>query len=243
MRAGEIMARNVISIDSEADLAEAASLMLRHHVSGLPVVNRQGELVGVLSEGDFLRRSEIGTQRKRARWLELIIGAGEAAESYVREHGRKVSEIMTTAPITVDERATLTEIVGIMERNNIKRVPVVRDDKLIGIVSRSNLMQAAASLSGREPDPNNSDEQIRMRIIDEIESKDWCPSGFNVIVKDGIVHLSGMITEERYRSAAVVAAENVRGVVKVHDHLRWFDRIYGLASDRSPEDEEWAKVD
>ncbi|MGX1352031.1 CBS domain-containing protein [Bradyrhizobium elkanii] len=243
MRAHEIMARNVLTIAPEADLAEAGSLMLRHDISGLPVVDRQGALVGILSESDFLRRNEIGTQRRRPRWLEWVLGPGEAAESYVRERGRTVSEIMTASPITVNEQTTLAEIVDIMERNRIKRVPVVQEGKLTGLVSRSNLMQAAASLAGRMPAPTTDDEHIRMRIVDEIENKDWCPSGLNVIVKDGIVHLSGMIAEERCRKAAIVAAENVEGVVKVHDHLRWFDRIYGLASERSPEDEEWAKLD
>ena len=242
MQAHQIMAQNVISIAPEADIAEAASLMLRHHISGLPVVDRHGAVVGILSESDFLRRSEIGTQRKRPRWLEWLLGTGEAAELYVRERGRTVSDIMTPAPITASEQTTLAEIVEIMERNSIKRVPVVREGKLTGLVSRSNLMQAAASLAGRMPAANTDDEQIRARIVREIGSKDWCPSGLGVIVKDGIVHLSGMIAEERTRKAAIVAAENVEGVVKVHDHLRWFDRIYGLASERSPEDEEWAKV-
>ncbi|WP_338832433.1 CBS domain-containing protein [Bradyrhizobium sp. 27S5] len=243
MRVHQIMARNVISIAPEADMAEAASLMVRHHISGLPVVDGRHALVGILSESDFLRRSEIGTQRKRARWLELILGAGEAAENYVHERGCKVAEIMTAAPITVDEQVTLAEVVEIMERNNIKRVPVVQDGKLAGIVTRSDLMQAAASLAGRVADPTTDDERIRAQVVEEIENKDWCPSGLNVIVKDGILHLSGTIFEEPCRTAAIVAAENVKGVVKVHDHLRRFGSVYGLVSERSPEDEEWAQVD
>lgn len=195
VRVHQIMARNVISIAPEADMREAASLMVRHHISGLPVVDGRHALVGILSESDFLRRSEIGTQRKRARWLELILGAGEAAENYVHERGCKVAEIMTAAPITVDEQVTLAEVVEIMERNNIKRVPVVQDGKLAGIVTRSDLMQAAASLAGRVAAPTTDDERIRAQVVEEIENKDWCPSGLNVIVKDGIVHLSGTISK------------------------------------------------
>ena len=241
MRTHQIMTRKVISVTPETTVVEAARLMLREHVSGLPVADEAGALVGILSEGDFLRRSEIGTPRKRGRLLTFFLGYGGAAEDYVREHGRKVSEVMTPSPMTVGEEAPLSEIVSLMERNNIKRVPVVRDGKLVGIVSRSNLLQAVASLAADVPDPTADDDHIRQRIIDEIEKNDWCPIGLSVIVRDGIVHLSGTITDERSRSACVVAAENVQGVVKVHDHLCWTDLETGYYL-KSPEDEEWAKA-
>ncbi|HLZ03749.1 MAG TPA: CBS domain-containing protein [Bradyrhizobium sp.] len=241
MRAHQIMTRNVISVDPDATVAEAANLMLRKHISGLPVVDKAGTAVGILSEGDFLRRSEIGTPRQRGRLLSFFLGYGGAAEDYVREHGRKVSEIMTRPPITVSEQASLPEIVAVMERKHIKRVPVVRDGKVVGIVSRSNLLQALASLARDVPDPTADDDHIRRRIIAEIEKYDWRPIGLNVIVRDGIVHLSGSITDERSRQAAIVAAENVEGVVKVHDHLCWTDLETGYFQS-SPEDDEWAKA-
>jgi CBS domain-containing protein len=223
MRAHQLMTRKVISVGPETTIVDAAKLMLKNHVSGLPVVDGEGALVGIVSEGDFLRRSEIGTPRKRGRLLKFLFGWGVRADDYVHEHGRRVSEIMTPSPKTVNEQATLQDVVTLMERNNVKRVPVVRDGKLVGIVSRSNLLGAVAALAHNISEPTTDDEHIRNHIVTEIEKYDWCPIGLSVTVHDGVAHLNGVITDERSRQAAVVAAENVQGVAKVRDHLRWVD--------------------
>jgi CBS domain-containing protein len=241
MRAHQIMTRPVISITPETTIVDAANTMLQKHISGLPVVDASGKLVGIVSEGDFIRRSEIGTQRRRGKFLKFILGPGKAATDFVHEHGRKVAEIMTPEPLTITEDTELAEIVELMEKNNVKRLPVVRGDEIVGIVSRSNLLQAVASLARDVPDPTADDDHIRNRIIDALEKYDWCPFGLSVIVRDGIVHLSGVITEERSRKAAVVAAENVTGVVRVHDHLCWVDTMSGMYLN-SPEDEGLAKA-
>lgn len=241
MRAHQIMTRSVITIAPEATILEAAKTMLQHHVSGLPVVDAAGTLVGIVSEGDFIRRSEIGTQRKRGRWLKFILGAGATATDYVRENGRRVSEVMTADPITVAEDAPLEEIVKAMETNGVKRLPVMKDGKLTGIVSRANLLQAVAGLAREIPDPTADDDHIRSRVIAAIEKHDWSPFGLNIIVRDGIVHLSGVITDEGSRQAAMVAAQNVAGVQKVHDHLCWVDTMSGMYLE-SPEDAEMAKA-
>jgi CBS domain-containing protein len=240
MRAHQIMTKPVIAVSPDTTIVEAANIMLQRHVSGLPVVDG-GKLVGVVSEGDFIRRSEIGTQRKRGRWLRFILGPGKSASDFVQEHGRRVSEVMTRDPLTVTEDTALAEIVDLMEKNNVKRLPVVRDGKIVGIVSRANLLQAVASLAREVPDPTADDDHIRDRIITAMEKYDWCPFGLSVIVKEGIVHLSGVITEERSRQAAVVAAENVEGVKKVHDHLCWVDTMSGMYVN-SPEDEDMEKA-
>jgi CBS domain-containing protein len=241
MRAHQIMTRPVITVAPETPIVEAANTMLQRHVSGLPVVNKSGQLVGIISEGDFIRRSEIGTQRKRGRFLKFILGSGKEAADFVHEHGRKISEIMTPNPLTIDEETDLEKIVELMEKNDVKRLPVMRGDKLVGIVSRSNLLQAVASLAREIPDPTADDDHIRNRIIDTLEKNDWCPFGLSVTVRDGIVHLSGVITEERSRQAAIVGAENVDGVKKVHDHLCWVDTMSGMYLN-SPEDDNLAKA-
>lgn len=241
MRAHHIMTRTVIIVTPETTILEAANIMLRRHLSGLPVIDEAGKLVGIVSEGDFLRRSEIGTQRKRSRWLKLILGPGEDAASFVHEHGRKVSEVMTQDPLTITEDTTLEDIVQTMEKNLVKRLPVMRGEALVGIVSRANLLQAVASLAREIPDPTADDDRVRRRIIDVIERNDWCPFGLNVVARDGIVHLSGVITDERSRPAAIVAAENVVGVKKVHDHLCWVDTMSGMYLE-APEDSEMAKT-
>ena len=242
MRAHQIMSRPVITVTPDTTIVEAANTMLQKHISGLPVVDATGKLVGMLSEGDFVRRSEIGTQRRRSRFLRFILGPGKAASDFVREHGRKVSEIMTTEPLlTVGEETTLEEIVELMERNNIKRLPVISNDKVVGMVSRSNLLQAVASLAKDVPDPTADDDHIRNRVIDTMAKQDWCPFGLSIVVRDGIVHVSGVITEERSRQASIVAAENITGVKKVHDHLCWVDTMSGMYLN-SPEDDDLAKA-
>jgi CBS domain-containing protein len=241
MRAHQIMTRAVISVTPDTSIVEAANIMLKRHISGLTVVDATGKLVGVVSEGDFIRRSEIGTGRKRGRWLKFILGSGSSASDFVHEHGRKISEVMTTSPVTITEDMALAEIVDLMERNNVKRLPVVHGDKVVGIVSRANLLQAVAGLAREVSDPTADDDHIRSRIISAMEKNDWCPFGLNVIVRDGIVHLSGVITEERARQAAVVAAENVEGVKMVHDHLCWVDTMSGIYLD-SPEDDSLSKA-
>ena len=241
MRAHQVMTKSVVTVTPETTILEAASIMLQRHVSALPVLDPAGKLVGIVSEGDFIRRSEIGTQRKRGRWLRFLLGPGQAATDFVHERGRKVSEVMTREPLTVTEDTTLEEIVTSMETNGVKRLPVMRGDKLVGILSRANLLQAVASLAREIPDPTADDDHIRRRIIDVLEKNDWCPMGLGVVVRDGIVHLSGVITEERSRQAAIVGAENVAGVKKVHDHLCWVEPMSGMYLE-SPEDVEMAKA-
>ncbi len=241
MRAHQIMTKPVITIEPDATIVEAANVMLRQHISGLPVVDAAGTLVGIVSQGDFLRRSEIGTGRRRGRWLKFILGSGRSAIEFVHEHGRKISEIMSPAPVTVMEDTPLADIADLMEKRNVKRLPVVRGGRLVGIVTRTNLLQAVADLARDVPDPTADDDRIRERIIRAMEKADWRPVGLNVIVRDGIVHLSGAILDERARQAAIVAAENIEGVRKVHDHLCWVDSITGIYS-MSPEDDEWANV-
>jgi CBS domain-containing protein len=241
MRAHQIMTKPVTTIEPDATIVEAANVMLRQHISGLPVVDAAGTLVGIVSQGDFVRRSEIGTGRRHGRWLKFLLGSGRSATEFVHEHGRKISEIMSPAPITVMEDTPLADVADLMEKRNVKRLPVVRGGKLVGIVTRTNLLQAVADLARDVPDPTADDDRIRERIIRAMEKADWRPIGLNVIVRDGIVHLSGSILDERARQATIVAAENIEGVRKVHDHLCWVDNVTGLYA-MSPEDDEWAKL-
>jgi CBS domain-containing protein len=241
MRAHQIMTRPVITVTPETTIAEAANTMLQRHISGLPVVDAAGKLVGIVSEGDFIHRGEIGTERKRGRFLRFILGPGKEAADFVREQGRRIAEIMTPEPLSIEESTDLEKIVELMEKNHVKRLPVTRGDKLVGIVSRSNLLQAVASLARQVADPTADDDHIRNRIIDALEKKDWCPFGLSVIVRDGIVHITGVITEERSRQATIVSAENIAGVNKVHDHMCWVDTMSGMYLN-SPEDDHLLKA-
>lgn len=235
MKASDVMTRQVITIRPDATIVEAARLLLQKQISGLPVVNEKGKLVGIVTEGDFLRRVETATEKRRAHWLEFLIGPGRIAEEYVHSHGRKVEEVMTYDPVTVKEDTTLETVVHLMERHHIKRLPVVSDDHLVGIISRANLLNALASLA-REAAPTTTDDAtIRNRVLAAIEKQPWSGVGINVVVRDGNLELSGVIFDERQRQALRVAAENVPGVKTVHDHLASVEPVSGLVL-ASPED-------
>lgn len=228
MRAHQIMTKDVITVTPHTTIEKAAKIMLQTHVSGLPVVDDAGTLVGVVSETDFLRRGEIGTGRKRPAWLEFFMGPGRAAAEFVHERGRKVEDVMTPDPITVEERTPLEELVRLMEKKDIKRLPVLSGKILKGIVTRSNLLQAVASMAHEIPDPTADDDHIRDRILRTVNKTDWRPIGFEVTVRKGIVHLHGIITTDEARKATIVAAENTAGVKKVHDHLCFVDTWSGF---------------
>ena len=144
MNAADVMTRNTLSVGPDASVLEAIRLMVDNHVSGLPVIDERGQLVGILTEGDLLRRGETGTERHRPRWLEILMGPGRLASEYVRTHGRKVDEIMTREPVSVTPKTLLDEIVELMERHRIKRVPVIEGERLVGIVSRADFLHAIA---------------------------------------------------------------------------------------------------
>jgi CBS domain-containing protein len=229
MLAGDVMTRKVISVASDASAMQAGTLMLKHQISGLPVVDSSGVLLGIISEGDFLRRAELGTQRRRPRWLAFLIGPGRLASEYVHACGRKVKEIMTPNPYTVTEATPVTEVVQLMERHRIKRVPVVCGRRLVGIVSRADLLGALARLARATETVATNDAQIRERVMAELRRQSWAPLDLiNVIVRDRIVELQGTITEDSARQAMVVAAENVPGVRAVHDHLVWVEPVSGM---------------
>lgn len=237
MKAKDIMMHEVVSVEPDADALRAVRLMLQHRVSGLPVIRADGELVGIVTEGDFLRRTETGTERKRPRWLELLMGPGRLADEYVRSHAHKVHELMTRDPVVVSEDTSVSEIVETMERKRIKRVPVVRDGRVVGIVSRANLMHALASIAHDAPAQAPGDEEIRRQLLAHLRSQTWAPTGsINVVVSNGEVGLWGTIMDDRERQALVVAAENTPGVTRVVDHLVWVDPNSGTVF-LSPVDE------
>jgi CBS domain-containing protein len=229
MKASDVMTPDVISADPDATVLQAARYMIQHHISGLPVIDKTGTLVGILSEGDFLRRRETHTDRRPSRWLEFLMGPGKLAAQYTHTHGSKVSEVMTTNLHTVSEDTSLEKVVEMMERYRIKRVPVLRGKKIVGIVTRANLMHAMVSLARGEPKAATGDAAIRQELLKELKTEKWAlASMINVVVRAGVVELWGMIVDDRQRQALVVAAENVPGVKQVKDHLTWVEPTSGV---------------
>jgi len=234
--AANIMTSAVISIDADKTVFDAARTMLQHRVSGLPVVNRDNDLVGMITEGDLLRRTETGTERHRSHWLELLLGPGRAADEYAATHARKVAEIMSERIVSVVPDTPLDQVVALMENHRIKRVPVLNGKRLVGIVSRANLLatliEATPTITGANP----SDSEIRDGILAEFKRQTWAPSAtVDIAVKNGLVELRGVITDGREREALRIVAENAAGVKNVVDRLTWVDALSGMAIE--PRDE------
>jgi CBS domain-containing protein len=175
MQVKDVMTPKVICIGADEPVVKAARLMLQNRISGLPVVDKDGELAGIVTEGDFLRRGELGTQRRRPKWLEFIVGPGKLAQEYVRTSGRKVEDIMTPDPWTIGEDEPLEAVVEMMERRRIKRIPVTRGSRIVGIISRANLMHALATLARGATAPGGGDSVIRANVMAAIASQDWAP--------------------------------------------------------------------
>ncbi len=230
MNVADVMTRPVISVTPETTVAEAARLMLEHHISGLPVVDAGGAVVGMVTEGDMLRRVETGTERQHARWLEFLIAPGRLAQEYASANARKVGEVMSPDVASVAPKDPLARVVELMERRHIKRLPVVEKGRLVGIVSRANLVRA---LLRNLPKPaarsRAGDAEIRNNILAEIAKQPWGPrASVDVTVHAGIAELHGSITDDRERNALQVLAENVPGVKAVRDHLVWVEPMSGF---------------
>jgi len=230
MKVGDVMTRRVMCVAPDSSIYEAVRRMLQHKISGLPVVDAKGDLVGIITEGDFLRRAETGTDRKRSRWLEFLVGPGRLARDYVRSHACKVEEAMSPDVLTVSEDAELDEVVALMERHHIKRLPVMRGRNLVGIISRANLLHALAGIA-REISPGpKSDETIRDGVLAELDRQVWASKHLvDVVVRNGVVELWGTVLWPEEREAARVAAETVPGVKEVRSHITWVEPMSGIA--------------
>jgi CBS domain-containing protein len=222
MRAMDVMTNKVITVDENASVQEVAKLLVEHGISAVPVVDKDNRVIGMVSEGDLLHRAETGTDRRRSWWLEQMTATNQLAAEYVKSHSAKVKDVMTRNVLSVTEATRVADIAVLLETHRIKRVPVLRDGKLVGIVSRANLVRALAMTvsepaSGAEAD----DRGIRDKLLAELKAQKWAKvSPANITVKDGVVHLWSSYLSEQEKRALVVAAENTPGVRRVEDHMR-----------------------
>jgi len=228
MRVRDVMTYGAIGMPETATIAEAAQTLLTKRISAVLVYDADHALVGVLSEGDLMRRSELGSDRKRPRWLEALLSGGRLAESYAHSHGRKIGEIMTRKLVTISEDAELSVAVDLMLRYGVKRLPVLRGEQVVGIVSRADLLKAlVASLP--KPDGAHPDAEIKAAIEAELDKLGWVPrASVRVDVQNGVVTFGGAITDERLREGLRVIAENTPGVTAVHDQTFWIEPNSGV---------------
>lgn len=221
MQAKDIMTRTVITASPETPVAEVAAMLLKWGISAVPVVDALGRVLGMVSEGDLLHRPEAGTERRRTWWLELLADRRTLAEEYVKAHGTLAGEIMTRPAITVGEDAALPEIAELLEAKRIKRVPVVAADRLVGIISRANLIQGLAATRGRKPPAvSGDDKSLYRQFHDRLTQQAWAnPMLVNAIAAEGTIHLWGFVGSTPERAAVRVLAEELVGPERVSDHL------------------------
>jgi CBS domain-containing protein len=219
MKARDIMVSPVITVKPSTAIREAAELFVKHRISGVPVVDGDDRVVGILSEGDLLHRAEAGTERRRSWWLLAFANNDTLAQDYIKAHARRVEDVMTRDVIVARPDTPVHEIATLLEGNGIKRVPVVENDRLVGIVSRANLVQTVASARG-ELEVRLSDSAIRDRLLAHLKQQPWAHTGLvNVTVTNGVVDLWGSTESDAERRAMRVAAETSQGVSAVNDNL------------------------
>lgn len=229
MKASDVMTKSVLCVTLDATVREVARTMIREKISGLPVVNEDNLLVGIVTEGDLLRRAEAGTGRSRPHWLEFLVGSQKLASEYVAAHSQRVADVMSRNVAAVSEDAPLQDIVAIMERKGIKRVPVVCEGRVVGIVSRANLLRAVAEPPARGDAVN--DDAIRAALDGELAKRPWYARQGHAVVRDGVVDLWGVVLHDSERRAIRVAAENIPGVKDVRDHMAWIEPLTGTVVD------------
>jgi len=238
MIVSDVMTRKVLSVTPGESVEQAANLMLKHGLSGLFVVDGKGTLAGVVTEGDLLRRDELGTQRHRPWWLRMLVSPGQQALDFTRANGKRVSDVMTPEVICVASDTSLEDVVETMEKHRIKRVAVTENGHMVGVVARSDLLRALLSREREKTPPatQSDDRTIRSAILTALEAQSWAPmTTLNVTVASGTVDVWGTITNPDERRAICVIAENVAGVKVVHDHLVYVEPYSGTVIE-SPDD-------
>jgi CBS domain-containing protein len=228
MQAADIMTTNVISVKADTTIKSIASCLVKHRISAVPVVDENKQIIGIVSEGDLMRRPEIETDNKHSWWLAEILSTRDRAADYIKAHGRKASDVMSRAVISVADDTPVYEIAELLEKHHIKRVPVIRDGQLVGIVSRANLLHALASQEARKIDLSTPDDKaIREDLMREITVVAGIDAPLiNAVVTDGVVQLYGVVDTPQKKQAVQVAAENVAGIKSIENNLSrvppWF---------------------
>lgn len=219
MKVAEVMVTKVHSVGPDASVREAASMMLERRISGMPVVDDQGRVLGIVSEGDLIRRPEIETDRAPAGWLHVFLSDEERAREFVKSHGRKVREVMTQPAICVAPDTALAAVVRLMERHRVKRLPVVEHGRLAGMVTRADLLRALVTRQAQAP-VAASDQELRARIDMMLREEDWAASAVVYVeVENGVAQLWGTVESHAQLEALTVAVRGLPGVKDVQAHL------------------------
>ncbi len=228
MRADDIMRRRVLTVSPDTDIHKVAKKLADYGISAMPVVDAERHVVGMISEGDLMRLPETGTERRPSWWLRLLADPKKEAEQYIKTHGHQAKNVMTKRVITVSEDTPIQDIAEILEENQIKRVPVVRDGKLVGIVSRANLLHG---LIVHKPiqGPVPADRDIKEFILSGAQEAGIRCEFIDVVVSDSVAHIWGAVHSKEEKDALRIAAENTQGVSSVVDHTSVMPEIVQTA--------------
>ncbi len=220
MNAADVMVSNVITVRFDSTVDQIAETLLANRISAVPVVDEGGQLVGIISEGDLIHRVEAGTERHRSWWLELLTVKDTLEHEFIKSHARKAADLMTRPVITVEPDMPLSDLAALLEKHRIKRVPVMKGGKIVGIVSRANLIQALVR-PARETAPKKAidDSTLRHDLLTHLHAQPWWPSDVNVIVREGTVELWGLVDSEAEKDAIRVAVEGTPGVRSISNNL------------------------
>ncbi len=221
MQAKDVMTTKLVTADMETSVRELAKLMLTHRISGIPIVDPSQRVLGMVSEGDLMRRPESETERKPSWWLEAVFAPRDKAADYIKAHGTKAGDVMTRDVLTVDETMPIRDVARLLEEHRIKRVPVVREGKLVGIISRANLLHGLVASGPDEQRPSTADDRtIREALLHTLADEAGINTAMvNVVVTDGVVQLWGVVNTTREKQAAQLAAESIAGVKSVENNL------------------------
>lgn len=229
MNAADVMTSNVISVRADASVGEIAEILLTNRISGVPVVDDAGDLIGIVSEGDLIHRVEVGTERRRSWWLELLSSKQILAHEFIKAHARKAADLMTRHVITVRPGTPLSDLASLLDKHGIKRVPVTENGKLVGIVSRANLVQALFKpRQDTVAEKAVTDSALRDKILAQLKFEPWWPGDVNIIVRDGAVELWGIVELQVENDAIRVAIEEISGVRSISNHISTSQRISHL---------------
>ncbi|KAB7623966.1 CBS domain-containing protein [Alkalilimnicola sp. S0819] len=222
MKAADIMSAPVITVNLDTPIDDIARCLLTHGISAVPVLDATGHVTGMVSEGDLLRRAELGTEPRRSWWLGLFETDQASLRDYLRAHGRTARDLMSKEVIAVDEETPLGDIADLLEGHRIKRVPVLREGRPVGIVSRANLVQVLATRERHQPEPPGDERELRDRVMNSLRQVPGLTHALNVIVDGEQVHVWGGATSEAERAALRVAAENAAAGRALAFHVQVF---------------------
>lgn len=225
MQARDVMTANVITADPDASVRDIAKLLVEHKVSGVPVVDKSGKLVGIVSEGDLMRRPESETEHHRSWWLKLLVSHDQKVAEYIKTHGQHAADVMSRPVITVAEDATLEKVADTLQKHRVKRAPVMRGEKMIGIVARADLLHGLIARQAGHA-PSTDDNKIKAALERELKSAEVDARFLNMIVSGGVVHVWGVVTSAEDREAVRVAAESTAGVKQVQLNVDVMPRAF-----------------